>query len=515
MEQVLIALSILLSNGSQSIQSPYHLALLLYEFCQENDIAIRSRDEKFYDKILVKFILYSVMDEHAPLVTPNQISVPTATDQQQQSKTNESAQSNNNANSSHQIQQAVISELVDLLRPNLFPQLTNRITTTLTSTADKLLVTHNLEPPAASSTTSSSSLYESITVTAISTSLPGPRTIMDDSRSSSVVVVSTSDPDEHMSVSLFEFLKSTLLKSTLKAKKLFEIVLKYNPNSQYSLLKALLSAIDKTVNELSATDSSASTTTTSSSAAVTVPAPTNPQPISNVASTSSLASAGSSNPVSRRRSINANNAETVSSQNQTRKTTLYALLGMLGIFKLFQSSERLLTQTSTSSSSNLLGDNKKYESIALIQRCFKNICEKFDMLWSHNLDDLEENYRMVYTCFLQFDNQDSPSAQPPPEPAGAIRPSSPGSVSSLSLSSQAVGINLFDLFTKVHYDIDRHHTVSLTMINNEIGVSNNNYLVYSLVRQFSGAQKKNQLWRRLFMYCYMENKILLRCLIVS
>ena len=117
------------------------MALLLYEFCQENDIAIRSRDDKFYDKILLKFILYSVLDENA-LVTPNLVNQ--ISDGGGQSS----------AASSSQIQ-AVISELVDLLRPNLFPQLTSRITTTLTSTADKLLVTHNLEP-AASSTTSSS-----------------------------------------------------------------------------------------------------------------------------------------------------------------------------------------------------------------------------------------------------------------------------------------------------------------------------------------------------------------------
>ena len=88
----LLKAAIQLCNGSQTIKSPCQLALLLYEFCQENDIAIRSRDEKFYDKILVKFILYSVMDELAPLVTPNQISLPTATDQQQQSKTTEIAQ---------------------------------------------------------------------------------------------------------------------------------------------------------------------------------------------------------------------------------------------------------------------------------------------------------------------------------------------------------------------------------------------------------------------------------------
>ena len=123
-------------------------------------------------------------------------------------------------------------------------------------------------------------------------------------------------------------------------------------------------------------------------------------------------------------------------------------------------------------------ENCKYESIALIQRCFQQVCVRFNELWSGDLTKLDENYRLVYASFLH---------------------------ESLSESK----IDLLNLFCKISYQVERLQTVASTL-NDET------FPMLAIIKKYAGIQKKDTyLWHRLFMYCFSENKLILKCLIVS
>ena len=51
---------VLNSNGSDFIKSPYHLSLLLYEYCNEKKILNFDSKLKIYDEILLKFFLFAI-----------------------------------------------------------------------------------------------------------------------------------------------------------------------------------------------------------------------------------------------------------------------------------------------------------------------------------------------------------------------------------------------------------------------------------------------------------------------
>lgn len=123
-------------------------------------------------------------------------------------------------------------------------------------------------------------------------------------------------------------------------------------------------------------------------------------------------------------------------------------------------------------------DNKVLESLALVQRCFKEICYKFNSAWSNELEKLEENFRNLYAALLfEMDKQ---------------------------YEENTKEVNLLELFSKIHYEIDRQITISSTFNDESL-------LVLSIIKQYSNVHNKEvYIWRRFFLYCYMEKKILIR-----
>ena len=136
-------------------------------------------------------------------------------------------------------------------------------------------------------------------------------------------------------------------------------------------------------------------------------------------------------------------------------------------------------------------ENIRYESVALLQRCFREICFKFNGIWPGSFEELEENFRLVYACFL-FDSGESIN----------------GETSSTS-SENVANVDLLELFTKIHYEVDRQVTISSTYNDDALPI-------LSLIKQYASCANKDlHLWRRFFLYCYIENKVLLKSIIVS
>ncbi len=124
-------------------------------------------------------------------------------------------------------------------------------------------------------------------------------------------------------------------------------------------------------------------------------------------------------------------------------------------------------------------ENLKYESIALIQRCFKHICMKLNQLWSDDLNKLDDNYRFIYACLLPNLNNNNNNNK----------------------------IDLLNLFCKINYQVDRLQTITSTF-------NDDSYPIISIIKKYS-SKKESYLWHRLFLYCFNENKLLLKAIIVS
>lgn len=125
---------------------------------------------------------------------------------------------------------------------------------------------------------------------------------------------------------------------------------------------------------------------------------------------------------------------------------------------------------------NIELENSKHESLALIQRCFKDLCIKFNTLWSDDLVKQEDNYRLIYSCFMDHTE---------------------------------TKIDLLDLFCTINYQVERMQTITSTFNDETLPI-------LSIIKKYSGTPKKESyLWQRLFLYCYIEKKLILKSLIVS
>ena len=236
-----------------------------------------------------------------------------------------------------------------------------------------------------------------------------------------------------------EFLKNLLIAHPAKVKGLLELIFKYNANSQHAFLRVHLQAINTLLDDIEAHFSD-------------------------------------------------------SGRVDELKSKLLTVLNYLGIYKIDTTTQQLNTPQQPQMQSRI--ENVRYESLALLQRCFKDLCYKFNSLWPESFEILEENFRQVYSCFL-FEKDDT----------GETRS---GSVSSNSLPESDPKTSLLNLFTKIHYEVDRQISISNTFNDDSLPI-------LSLIKQYSacGASRDAFLWRRLFLFCYIENKILLKSIIVS
>lgn len=163
--------------------------------------------------------------------------------------------------------------------------------------------------------------------------------------------------------------------------------------------------------------------------------------------------------------------------------SIYALLDQLEADK---SCGRLNTLINCLSVYRLNETDFHFESLALVQRCFKTICFKLNALWMHDVNVLDENFGQVYSSLL-FEFNEKEAADDHDQ-------------------NNDENVNLLVLFSKIHYEVDKQITLNETFNDDTL-------IVLSLVRQYANQPRKEILWRRLFLYSFMENKLLLRSII--
>lgn len=155
------------------------------------------------------------------------------------------------------------------------------------------------------------------------------------------------------------------------------------------------------------------------------------------------------------------------------KSSIFGLINLLSAYELKENSNT--------------AENNYYESLALVQRCFKEICFRFNAIWAHNLDELEETFYQLYSRLL-FDFEESSSGSN--EESTAVNES----------------INIAYLFSKIHYEVEKQITIIETFQDESL-------IVLSIIKRYTSSARKDFLWRRLFLFCYCENKLLLKTLI--
>ena len=157
-----------------------------------------------------------------------------------------------------------------------------------------------------------------------------------------------------------------------------------------------------------------------------------------------------------------------------RNDSVENLCNLLNLLSIYE----FKTDKETNEQQKIQSENFKYESIALIQRSFKHICIRFNELWSDDINKLEDNYWLVYLSFLH-DSADQDK------------------------------VDLLNLFCKINYQVERLQTIA-SMSNDE------SCPMLAIIKKYAGSQKKDTfLWHRLFLYCFSENKLILKSLIVS
>lgn len=379
------------------MQSPYHLSLLLYEYCVENDY-LKKRDEIFYDRILFKFIIYSSFLK-LELVETSYIDKEQNVENQIESKNSI---------------QYIVEELVELIKHDLFVELKE---TTSAYLADKSSIS-NLGSSVASTAGTSLSSSNSELITTLKLSYYDSPTLNHQFPELSTITV--------------DYLKKLFLNYPVKAKVLLELIFKYNPNSQHTFLKVHLNAINSILDDME----------------------------SNL------------------------NQHSLFDQ---LKNKLFTLLNYLNLYKI----DTNVSATTNSPSSQVQSriDNIRFESVALVQRCFRDLCFKFNTIWLDEFESLEENFRLVYSCFILEKEDDA-------------------SETTLDQIENDTKINLLNLFTKIHYEVDRQVTISNTYNDESLPI-------ISLIKRYSTLNKDLYLWRKLFLFCYIENKILLKSIIVG
>lgn len=226
----------------------------------------------------------------------------------------------------------------------------------------------------------------------------------------------------------FEYLKNLFSNETIKAIGLIEIILKYNQPNKFIFLKVHLAAINNVLDKL----------------------------------------------------------DSNSVQDETKSSPMNILYKLLHYLSLYNFNLGLQNDSNNKSSSKL--DNLTQESLALLQRSFKELCNKLYIIFGNNFEKLEQIFCKIYSCFVyDLESEDE--------------------INKLDTNSSMS--NLLNIFSKIHYETDHHLIVSNTF-------NDFNFPILSMIKMFSNQNNNNYiLWRKFFIFCYMEKKILLRAVIVS
>jgi hypothetical protein len=270
---------------------------------------------------------------------------------------------------------------------------------------------------------------------------------------------------DDLSTSTRDFILDALHRCPPKAKPLLEIITTQNKGSQYMLLKVHLDAIMRLLDELG------------------------PENVKSV----------------RKSSIQSGSGVPKNKNAHSTNTTLFQLLNMLSLYEL----------DVTSLQADTVND-QTFESIALIQRCFTSICYRLNSI-DGECNHLEEIYRHVYSSLL-FDLSEGDQIEQQMASMSLSNEINTSGLLSKSVHVSSDSSYLFNLFGKVHYEIDRQHTISSTF-------NDHSYPILCLIKQYMVStsapanaseitKRESQFWRRLFLFACMENKLLLKSLIV-
>ncbi len=119
----------------------------------------------------------------------------------------------------------------------------------------------------------------------------------------------------------------------------------------------------------------------------------------------------------------------------------------------------------------------KQDTRASLESLLRHVCRKFNDLWWKNYDSLDQVYRSLYSTFLSGDSSNN---------------------------------ELFDLLCQVSYQVDSQLIVDSTYKDTTCPL-------LSIVKMYSCSSEpacQEHMWRRLFLFCCMEKKLLLKSLIV-
>jgi hypothetical protein len=142
---------------------------------------------------------------------------------------------------------------------------------------------------------------------------------------------------------------------------------------------------------------------------------------------------------------------------------LLLLLNQLSIYELDP-----FVPESISSPRNQKLEKIKSDAAELLEKLLRDICVKFNQLWSDDLKTLDSCYLQLYACFLSGESK-----------------------------------ALFDLLVRVNYEVDRE--LILTFDKTEPTP-----ILSVIVKMYSN---QDHMWRKLFLYCYTEKKLLLKTLL--
>lgn len=181
----------------------------------------------------------------------------------------------------------------------------------------------------------------------------------------------------------------------------------------------------------------------------------------------------------RRRSTIGNHPDTLVTPQFTSldqiKTLMLTLLNSLSIYKL-----RL----------NPDSESSAFHSAELLRKCFRSICFKLNKLWSDNFELMDEMMCKVYAS-LMFEYNEIDEAND-------------------KNNNDTNTLNMMTFFSRVHYEVERELSFSRTNSDEE----ESPFPLLSLIKLYANMpDKESHLWRRFFLYCQVENKILLKSVI--
>ncbi len=252
----------------------------------------------------------------------------------------------------------------------------------------------------------------------------------------------------------FAFLKSLFLDNPLKAKSLIDILLKYNSKCQNLILSIHLSVVSKLIEELDCKKQH-----------------------------------------QRRRSsvLHITKAEVLQQQQQQNENDNAEQENLIE-----KAREKILKLFSILCVYNFESKcHDFYASVDLLSKCFRNLCYKLNYLNADKYEELEKSCRQVYASLLFEYNETDETKN-----------------DKNNNNDQNETLNMLDLFSKVQYQVEKELTLSSTFNDETLPI-------LSLIKQYSNLNntnpsvysKETQLWRRLFLFCYHEKKILLKSLI--